>query len=157
MCKGKITYMLKRVYYDGRRWLDTVRIQLHYGDVMMSAMASRITSPAIGYSTVYSGADQRKYQSFASLAFVRGIHRWPVNSPHKWPVTQKMLPFDDVIMDHISQHCTLNAKSLAIITTKPQLNSHSTELIDNSCDEMQIDGMTIGVSSLSICRTQVDF
>ena len=34
----------------------------------------------------------------ASLAFVRGIHRWPVNSPQKWPVTRKMFPFDDVIM-----------------------------------------------------------
>ena len=37
-------------------------------------------------------------ESSASLAFVRGIHRWPVNSPHKWPVTRKMFPFDDVIM-----------------------------------------------------------
>ena len=46
----------------------------------------------------YSGADQRKKQSSASLAFVRGIHRGPVNSPHKWPVTLKMFPFDDVIM-----------------------------------------------------------
>ena len=44
------------------------------------------------------GADQRKHQSSVSLAFVRGIHWWPVNSPHKWPVTQKMFPFDDVIM-----------------------------------------------------------
>ena len=44
------------------------------------------------------GADQRKHQSSASLALGRGIHRWPVNSPHKWPVTRKMLPFDDVIM-----------------------------------------------------------
>ena len=32
------------------------------------------------------------------LFFVRGIHRGPVNSPHKWPVTRKMFPFDDVIM-----------------------------------------------------------
>ena len=46
---------------------------------------------------VYSGADQRKHQSSASLAFVRWIHRWAVNSPHKWPVTRKMFPFDDVI------------------------------------------------------------
>ena len=46
----------------------------------------------------YSGADHRKHQSSASLAFVRGIHRGPVNSPHKWPVTRKMIPFDDVIM-----------------------------------------------------------
>ena len=41
---------------------------------------------------------QRKHQSPASLAFVWGIHRGPVNSPHKWPVTRKMSPFDDVIM-----------------------------------------------------------
>ena len=41
----------------------------------------------------------RKHQSSASLAFVRGIHRGPVNSPHKWPVTRKMFPFDDVIMN----------------------------------------------------------
>ena len=70
----------------------------HYDDVTMGAMASRITSPTIVYSTVYSDADQRKYQSSASLAFVRGIHRGPVNSPHKWPVTRKMSPFEDVIM-----------------------------------------------------------
>ena len=64
----------------------------------MGAMASQITSLTIVYSTVYSGADQRKHQSSASLAFVRGIHRSPVNSPHKWPVTRKMFPFDDVFM-----------------------------------------------------------
>ena len=71
---------------------------LHYGDVLMGAIASQITSLAIVYSTVYSDADQRKFQSSASLAFVWGIHRGPVNSPHKWPVTRKMFPFDDVIM-----------------------------------------------------------
>ena len=64
----------------------------------MGMMASQINSLAIVYSTVYSGADQRKYQRSASLAFMQGIHRGPVNSPHKWPVTQKMFPFDDVIM-----------------------------------------------------------
>ena len=53
---------------------------------------------SIVYSTIYSDADQRKYQSSASLAFVRGIHRRLVNSLHKWPVTWKMFPFDDVIM-----------------------------------------------------------
>ena len=77
----------------------------------MSAMASQITSLTIVYTTVYSrrrskkttvysGTDQRRHQSFASLAFVREIHRWPVNSPHKGPVTRKMFPFDDVIMTH---------------------------------------------------------
>ena len=68
----------------------------HYGDVIMGAIASQITSLAIVYSTVYSDADQRKHQSSASLAFVWGIHRLPVNSSHKWPVTRKM--FDDVII-----------------------------------------------------------
>ena len=64
----------------------------------MSTIASQITSLTIVYSTVYSDADQRKRESSASLAFVGGIHRGPVNSPHKWPVTRKMFPFDDVIM-----------------------------------------------------------
>ena len=71
---------------------------VHYGDVIMGTIASQITSLTIVYLTVYSDADQRKYQSSASLAFVRGIHRGPVNSPRKWPVTRKMFPFDDVIM-----------------------------------------------------------
>ena len=70
----------------------------HYGDVIMGTIASQISSLTIVYSTVYSHADQRKHQSSASLAFVWGIHRGPVNSPHKWPVTRKMFPFDDVIM-----------------------------------------------------------
>ena len=70
----------------------------HYGDVIMSAMASQITSLTVVCSNVYSGADQTKHQSSASLAFVRGIHRWRVNSPHKGPVTRKMFPFDDVII-----------------------------------------------------------
>ena len=61
--------------------------KIHYIDVIMGAMASQNTSLTIVYSTVYSDADQRKHQSSASLAFLRGIHRWPVNSPHKWPVT----------------------------------------------------------------------
>ena len=64
----------------------------------MGAMSSQITSLAIVYSAVQSGEDQRKIQSSGSLAFVRGIHRGPVNSPHKWPVTRKMFPFDDGIM-----------------------------------------------------------
>ena len=62
----------------------------------------------IVYSSVYSGADQTKYQSSASLAFVRGIHWWPVNSPHKWPVTRKMFSFDDVIMSISHRHNPLS-------------------------------------------------
>ena len=70
----------------------------HYDDVIMTMLASQITSLTVVYSIVYSGVIQRKHQSSASLAFVREIHRGPVNFPHKWPVTRKMFPFDDVIM-----------------------------------------------------------
>ena len=75
----------------------TRSISYHYNDVIMGAIASEIASLTIVYSTVYSDADQRKHQSSASLVFVQGIHRGPVNSQHKWPVTRKMFPFDDVI------------------------------------------------------------
>ena len=75
-----------------------VNFAFHCYDVIMSAMASQITSPAIIYSSVYSGADQRKHQSSVSLGFVRGIRRWPVNSPHKGPVTRNFFPFDEAIM-----------------------------------------------------------
>ena len=70
----------------------------HYNDIIMSAMASQITGVSSVYSTVCSGTDQREYQSSASLAFVRGIPRWPVNPSHKGPVMRKFFPFDDVIV-----------------------------------------------------------
>ena len=73
-------------------------IHSHYCDVMMGTIASQVTSPAIVYLIFHSGADQRKHQSSASLAFVLGIRRGPMNSPHKWPVTWKMVQLDDVIM-----------------------------------------------------------
>ena len=78
----------------------------HHNDVIMGSMASQITSLTIGYSAVYSGPDQ----SSASLVFVRGIHREPVNSPHKGPVTRKMFPFDDVIMNGICDTHLLNGE-----------------------------------------------
>ena len=71
---------------------------LHYSDVIKGTMASQITSLTIVYSTIYSGADQRKHHSSASSAFVMGTNGWPVNSTHKGPVTRKMFPFGDVIM-----------------------------------------------------------
>ena len=76
-----------------RRWLETPSRSLwcncngkgepgfarfesrHYDDVIMTMMASQITSLTVVYSIVYSDADQRKHQSSASLFFVRGIHR----------------------------------------------------------------------------------
>ena len=100
-------------------------ITVHYCDVIyiyiMNTIASQITSLTIVYLTVNSGTDQRKHQSSASLAFVRGIHRRPVNSPHKGPVTRKMFPFDDVIMDfHLQvfrQHYQTNRCDLYTLFT----------------------------------------
>ena len=77
-------------------------IRTHYNNVIMGSIASQITSLTIVFASVYSDADQGKHQNFASLAFVWGIHRRPVNSPHKWPVTWKTFPFDDVIMRCLS-------------------------------------------------------
>ena len=78
----------------------------------MSAIASQIISLTIVYWIVYSGADERKHQSSASLAFVRGIHRWPTNSPHKGPVTWRMFPFDDVV---IIQHTDISWTSWELV------------------------------------------
>ena len=101
------------------RWTDVTQTivcrNTHCYDVIMGAMPSQITSLTVVYSAVYSDADQRKHQSFASLAFVQGIHRWPVNSPHKWPVTRKMFPLDDVIMKwrcivvHVMHHAVMTS------------------------------------------------
>ena len=68
----------------------------------------RLKNPASPlFTIVYSGTDQRKHQSSASLAFVRGIHRRPVNSPPKWLVTRKKFPFNDVIMTESAQATVL--------------------------------------------------
>ena len=62
-------------------------------------LAGVLKSPASRlFTRPFIHEDQRKHQSSASLAFVWGIHRWPMNSPQKGPVTRKMFPFDDVIM-----------------------------------------------------------
>ena len=70
----------------------------HYGDIIMSAMASQITGISIVCSITCSGTDKKTHQSSASLAFVSGIHQWPVDSPHKGPVTWTMFPFNDLFM-----------------------------------------------------------
>ena len=85
-----------------------VKINKHYNDVIMGAIGSQITSLHDYSLNRLSGTDQRKHQSSASLAFVRGIHRWPVDSPHKWPVTRKMFPFDDVIMNTLSRNTIIS-------------------------------------------------
>ena len=70
----------------------------YYNDVIISAVASQITSLRIVYSTVIQAQMKENMTAPRSLAFVQGIHRWPVNSPHKRPVTRKRFPFDAVIM-----------------------------------------------------------
>ena len=98
----------------------------HYCHVIVGAVASQITSLTIVYSTAYSDADQRKHQSSASLAFVRGIYRGPVNSPYKWLVTRKMFPFDDVIMWRHSSWSTL---AHVVVCHLPEL-SHNLNHVD---------------------------
>ena len=94
----------------------------HYNEVIMGMIASQITSLTMVFSAVYSGADKRKHQSSASLAFVRGIHRGPVNFPLKWPVTRKMFPFDDVIMT--LWHILVNGRLQRIIYTRHHAREH---------------------------------
>ena len=95
--------MVYEPLFPPHQWITSERgLRVHYNDVIMGTVASQITSLTIVYSTVNSDADQRKHQSSASLAFVRGIHLGLVNSPHKWPVTQKMFPFDNVIKTRTS-------------------------------------------------------
>ena len=113
---------------------------LHYDDVIMGSVAAHITSLAIVYPTVYSDTDQRKHQSSVSVAFVRGILRWPVNSSYKGPVTRKMFAFDDVIMirckicwlPHISQLTRLQN-----LMFKPWKLLHSLDYCDSAHGHMK--------------------
>ena len=81
----------------------------------MRLMVSQTISLTIVYLTTYLSTDQRKHQGSTSLPFVWGIHWWPVNSPHKWPVTRKKFPFDDVIIWWIH---TFNYVLLFLAATK---------------------------------------
>ena len=92
----------------------------------MSVIASQITSISTVCSHVYSGAYQREHESSALLAFVRGIRRWPVDSPHKWPVTRELFPFDDIFMssDHDDKFAVYPIKCARYITwARQQINT----------------------------------
>ena len=89
----------------------------------MGTMASLITSLMTVYSNVHSGADQRKHQSSASLAFVWGIHRWPVSSPQKGPVRGKCFHLMTSLCWNASLECphdsyTMRSCKLAKCTIK---------------------------------------
>ena len=95
------------IFMINRKWDHKIRQYYDHPSKLQwghNELAAQITSLMIVYSNVYSGADQRKHQSSAALAFVWGIHRWPVNSLHKGPVTWKMFPFDDVIIISVYQN-----------------------------------------------------
>ena len=127
-------------------WGDTCQIWTWYftrnqcfiSDIKMGMLASQITSLTIVYLTVYSDADQRKYQSSASLAFVWGIHRGPVNSLHKWPVTRKMFPFDDVIMFiGLKNRGNNGLKKIGLLT--PHLRSQSRKPFSNQSNWLNLE------------------
>ena len=117
----------------------------------MSAIASKITSLKIAYSTVCSGADQRKHLSYASLSFVRGINQWPVNSPHKGPVTRKMLPFDDVIMksQRFNLLCVLSRMSCCANC------GDSDDLRRHNCVLSRLGTVRLWMISVNISRDQL--
>ena len=107
---------------DGQARNSLMKSFYHYNDVIMTTVASQITSLTVVYSIVYSGADQRKHQSSASRVFVRGFHqdRWIPRT--KGPVTRKMVPFDDVIMasgnvkgQNYHRHLKISSNSRAFV------------------------------------------
>ena len=106
----------------------------YYSDVIISPMASQITGVWSVCSTVCSGADQRKYQSSASLAFVRGIHRWPMDSPLKGQQREKCFLLKTSSWWYESAICysycicgnTLHTDTLCHLLNSPLTKSYST-------------------------------
>ena len=113
------------IFFIEDSMISTRGKSMHYGEVIMGTIASQIPSLIIVYSTVYSGADQRKHQSSASLAFVRWIHWGPVNSTHKWPVMWKMFPFDDVIIVWLDNGLGLDWEQVIIYIQMLTLFGHA--------------------------------
>ena len=97
-------YLKNTEIYNWNTHLKPSRIEQQYHIIQHTILAT----PTFGIFMFLriSLFHLRKHQNSASLAFVRGIHRGPLNSPHKWPVTRKTLPFDDVIMMIIGPHKT---------------------------------------------------
>ena len=139
-----------------KKW-NIKRIQCHYDDVIMTMLASQITSLTVVYSIVYSSVNQRKHQSSASLAFVRAIHRGPVNFPHKWPVTRKMFPFDDVIMTTFHSRkiiCSFHPLDNVLnIKKRPEVNIYLSVMvsiqIENQEIQLEWSHMSIMVSEIT--------
>ena len=104
-------------------------------------------------STVCSSTNQRKHQRSASLAFVRGIHRWPVDSPHKMPVTPKIFPFYDVIMAEAAGRCHLTKAAIFFRVPFPILKFLSMAWINNYT-HINLWGVIIHPHSCITCGLQ---
>ena len=111
-------------------------------------MRSQITSLTIVHSTVYSGANQRKHQRSASLAFVRGIPRGPVNSPHKWPVTRKMFHLMTSSCHFVAWPVVVGAPRVHALAIRPyngiagclgKLSTYIMKLAGNQSEQAQLD------------------
>ena len=81
--------------------VDSSRISLHWRHNGHNSVSNYKPYDCLLNRLFRRRSNIRKHQSSASLAFVRGNHRRPVNSPHIWPVTRKVFPFDDVIMIYL--------------------------------------------------------
>ena len=102
--------------YGKAIWVDWPEMWcLRYSDIIISTPASRITGVAIVYRNFSLGADQREYQSSASLAYMRGIHRWPVNPPQKGLAMLKIFPFDDINDNYVIIECCGDSIWMCII------------------------------------------
>ena len=122
----------------------------------MGAIASRITGVPVVYSSICSGADQRKHQSFAPLAFLRGIHWWPMKSPHKGPVTRKMFPFDHVIMCIMDVRAITDAvkwESIVLIIGCGQYFNHQLDFKINQCCQRPLTQFTMRNTYLTASPT----
>ena len=118
-------------------------LQWHHNDNIM--ITSQITGILIVCSTICSGEDQNIHQSSASLTFVRGIHRWPVDSPHKGPVMWKMFPFDDVIMDWPANMFQEHWQPLLLV-----FSPHATSLCQMGMGSCQMTDKTDGAEILQV-------
>ena len=129
-------------------WYHAHSLCYHYNNVILSGMASQVTSLTVVYSTVYPGAVLRKHQSSASLVFVRGIHRSPVNSPHKGPVTRKMFPscFKWMSQDLTGDRPT-NAEIGQLAYTWANFDEFNDAILSHDNNINQLCDFNLGISS----------
>ena len=108
----------------------------------MGTIASQITSLTSVYSTVYSDADQRKYQSSASLAFVLILHvdafipktpqiQWNNRLYTAWPCCKPVY-----CRAHF-QFCLGSYSNLCLLINKEEINHVIPRIMDFFCPNCQ--------------------